>query len=322
MSNYSTSPTVLVVYDRPEEIRDLLEPRFPELRIGFATSAAEIIERLAELQPAVVFSMKHSGFPGPLHRPVVHHPGVQWVQVGGSGYEHLQPWDAERLTVTHCAGVLAPYLAETVTAAMLTLNGGFLHYRDEQRRTRWSPGGFAPLREQTLLVVGVGAVGGHVADNARALGMRVLGVRRESTPHPSVDEMHCFDRFLDVVGAADWVSLHLRETPATRFVVDARALAAMRRGASLINTARGGLVDEAALLAALESGHIRAAYLDVFETEPLPADSPLWRRNDVLITPHVADAVHDWPRRFTAFFADNLERWLGGDTLHNVVADT
>ena len=93
----------------------------------------------------------------------------------------------------------------------------------------------------------------------------------------------------------------------------------MKPGAFLINTARGAIVDEPALVAALDNGHLCGAYLDVFETEPLPADSPLWRMSNVVVTPHVADAVPDWPARFAAFFADNLERWLAGRPLANVV---
>ena len=106
---------------------------------------------------------------------------------------------------------------------------------------------------------------------------------------------------------------------ATRHLVDAAALAAMRPGAFLLNAARGAVVDEAALVDALRDGHLGGAYLDVFETEPLPAASPLWAMDNVLITPHASDVVVGWPARFAAHFADNLERWLAGKTLENVV---
>ena len=111
----------------------------------------------------------------------------------------------------------------------------------------------------------------------------------------------------------------MRLNPATRGLLSRDAFAAMKPGAYLVNTARGPVVDEAALIDALRSGHIAGAYLDVFDTEPLPAESPLWAMPNVLITPHSADNIHGWPRRFATLFADNLERWRAGEPLLNVV---
>ncbi len=310
---------VLVLHDRPEDFRDYLGGRFPNLEIAYATSAEEVPPALERLQPQVVFSIKQPNFPPPGHRPAVDFPSVRWFQVGGSGYEHIVPWDGERLTVTNCAGVLARFLAETVTGAMLMLNGGFLRYRDQQRRAAWEQHAFRPLIGQTLAVVGLGTIGGHVAENAKALGMRVLAVRRSAEGHPAVDALHPPADLQRVLGEADVVSLHVRLSGETRHLMGREALAAMKPGALLINTARGPVVDEAALIAALESGHLAGAYLDVFETEPLPPDSPLWRMDRVFITPHVADSVPDWPWRYSVLFADNLERWLAGEPLENLV---
>ena len=310
---------VLVLHDRPEDFRAALDTRFPELAIAYATTAEEVLAELERGRPEVVFSIKQPNFPPPAHRPAVDSPTVKWFQVGGSGYEHILPWDGERLTVTNCAGVLAPFQAETVTAAILMLNGGFLRYLDQQRRGEWRQHAFRPLAGQTIAVVGVGQIGGLVAANAKALGMRVLGLRRSDRPHPAVDRLYPPEALYQVLAEADVVSLHLRLDETTRHSIGAEALAAMKPGAFLINTARGPVVDEGALIAALESGHLSGAYLDVFETEPLPAESPLWGLPNVILTPHVADAVPDWPARFAAFFADNLERWLAGEPLENVV---
>jgi phosphoglycerate dehydrogenase-like enzyme len=314
-----THPSVLVVYDRPEDFRDLLEVRFPDLPIAYAGSPAEVPVALEAARPEVVLSIKHTEFPGETHRPIVDCPTVRWVQVGGSGFEHLLPWDGDRLTVTNCAGVLSRFLAESVTGAIIMLNGHFVRYLDQQRAAVWRMHPFRTLSEQTLLVVGLGQIGSHVAANAKALGMRVLAIRRTQTPHPAVDGLYPPEALHEVLGQVDIVSLHLRLSEETRHLIDARALAAMKPGALLVNTARGPIVDEAALIEALESGHLGGAYLDVFETEPLPPESPLWRLDNVIVTPHAAENIDDWPRRFAAFFADNLDRWRAGEPLENLV---
>ena len=179
---------------------------------------------------------------------------------------------------------------------------------------------FPPIAGRTLLVVGLGAVGACVAHNAKALGMRVLGVRGTPAPHPAADEVHGPDALMALLPAADFVSLHVRLNEATRGLLSREALGAMKPGAYLINTARGGVVDEAALIDALRTGHLGGAYLDVFETEPLPDESPLWTMPNVLVTPHASDNVLGWPRRFAELFADNLDRWRAGRPLLNRVS--
>ncbi len=166
------------------------------------------------------------------------------------------------MTVTNGAGVLAPYLAESVTGAMLALGCGFLNYVEQQRARQWNPVTFTPLRDRTLLVVGFGRIGECVARNAKALGMRVLAIRGTPAPHPAADEMHGPDALHALLPRADFVSLHVRLNPATRAMRAREGLAAMRPGAYLVNTSRGPVVDETALVDALRSGHLAGAYLD------------------------------------------------------------
>ena len=310
---------VLIAHDEPDHFRDLLAARFPDVEFAYATSPQGVIEALAQHDPEIAFSIKHPGFPGDAHVPIPAHPSVRWIQIGGSGFDHLLPWDASRITVTNGAGVLAPYLAESVTGGMLALGCGFLNYVEQQRARQWRPVAFTPLRGRTLLVVGFGKIGECVARNAKALGMRVLAIRGTPAPHPAADEVHGPDALHALLPEADFVSLHVRLNPQTRGMLSRAALAAMRPGAYLVNTSRGPVVDEAALIDALRSGRLAGAYLDVFETEPLPAESPLWSMPNVLITPHASDNVHGWPRRFATLFADNLDRWRAGEPLLNWV---
>ena len=311
---------VLIAHNEPDDFRDLLAERFPDLGFVYATTAEEVVEGLRAHDPEAVFSIKHPGSPDPVHAPISRHPSVRWIQVGGSGFDHLAPWDAGRITVTNGAGVLAPYLAESVTGAMLALACGFPNYAAQQRERRWRPVSFTPLRGRTLLVVGFGRIGECVARNAKALGMRVLATRATPAPHPSADEVHGPDALPGLLPRADFASLHVRLDEATRGLLSREAIAAMKRGACLVNTSRGAVVDEAALIDALRSGHLAGAYLDVFETEPLPAESPLWSLPNVIVTPHASDNIVGWPRRFAELFADNLDRWRAGEPLRNVVS--
>ena len=311
--------TVLIAHNEPDDVRDLLAARFPGVGFAYAPTAEAVVEGLSRHDPEVVFSVKHPGFPGPAHAPIPGHPSVRWIQVGGSGFDHLVPWDEGRITVTNGAGVLAPYLAETVTGAMLALGCGFPGYWEQQRAREWRPVPFTPLRGRTLLVVGFGRIGECVARNAKALGMRVAAVRGRPAPHPEADEMHGPGALLELLPAADFVSIHVRLNDATRGLFSRRAFTAMKPGAFLVNTSRGAVLDEPALIEALRAGHLAGAYLDVFETEPLPVESPLWAMPNVLITPHASDNVVGWPRRFAELFADNLERWRAGEPLLNVV---
>ncbi|MDP9137577.1 MAG: D-2-hydroxyacid dehydrogenase, partial [Pseudomonadota bacterium] len=247
---------IVVIYDRPKDIQEYLAVRFPDIQFFHAVDAEEVRKQLAENEPEVIFSIKT-----PTVSPVPHHqaanfPSVRWVHVGGSGYEHLGSWDPARTVVTHSAGVLAPYLAETVTGAMLALNGNFLAYAEQQSRRKWRPLAFRPLAGQVMLVVGLGQIGGHVASNAQALGMHVIGIRKSQLPHPAVNELYRPEALREILPRADVVSVHLRLSKSTRYLIDSRAFAVMKPGAIFINTSRGAVVDEAALVSALRDNRL------------------------------------------------------------------
>lgn len=309
---------VLVAFDQCELLKATLSS-CDGAEFCYVSEPGDLERTLDKFQPEIVFSIKGPRFNADAHRPIVNYPSVKWVQVGGSGYDHFLGWDRRRLTVTNCAGVLSEYLAETVTGAMIALNSNLFDYWDNQKLPVWKPGEFRPLSEQTILIVGLGKIGRCVARNAKALGMRVLAVRRTQARDPNVDYMFGPDELRSNVGEADVVTVHLRLSSETEQLFDGNMFSAMKRGVTFINTSRGKVVDERALIEALQSGQIGKAYLDVFEREPLPLDNPLWALDNVLLTPHCSDNVEGWPIKFAEFFVDNLKRWISGQPLINEV---
>ena len=313
------APRLLVLHDDPEPFVDLLRERFPDLSWQTCTSEDAVSRRLAEVEPEIVYSIKCPGIPGPAHRTILECPSLAWIQVGGAGVDHLVPWDSQRLAVTNCAGVLSPFMAEYVLGAILMCNFGFPTYRRQQQAALWRQNDWTAAAGKTLLIVGLGRIGQQTAKLAKAVGLRVIGMRQRPEIPKAVDAVFPPDRLHHVLAEADFVVLHVPLTEATHHLIDAAALACMKPSAILINCARGPVVDEAALIAALDAGQLSGAVLDVFAEEPLAADSPLWALDEVIVTPHVSDSVADWQQRFAGFFADNLERWLAGRPLENVV---
>lgn len=310
---------VLIFAEEAATIVSHIAGRLPGERLLAVQDPGGLDAALAE-SPDCAFTIRAPSLPAPHHVRVITSPAIRWFQVGGSGYEHIAGrWDPKEVRVTNAQGVLAPFLAETCIGAMLALNHGLIAYRDQQKARIWRGIPFRPLMGQTLLIVGAGAIGGQLAERASALGLRVIAIRRSASPVAGADEVRPPEALSASLSEADIVSVHLRLTPETKGMFDAALFAQMKPGALFLNTARGGHVVEADLAAALGSGQLRAAYIDVTSTEPLPAESPLWDVPNLLISPHVADGVSDWVERFADLFADNLLRWRAGESLINEV---
>ena len=170
-------------------------------------------------------------------------------------------------------------------------------------------------------MLGLGSIGTQIARLAQALGIEVIGIRR--SPRRAGDvvaEIHPLQALANVLPRCQWLAIACPLTDETRRSIDAAMLAHLPRGAHVVNVARGEIVDERALIAALRSGHIAGAYLDVFEQEPLPADSPLWDLPNVIISPHNAWASSGNDARVEALFVENFEGWLAGVAMKNEVA--
>jgi phosphoglycerate dehydrogenase-like enzyme len=189
-----------------------------------------------------------------------------------------------------------------------------------QRRREWNRIFTSTLEGKTLLIVGVGQIGGGAATHAKNFGMRVIGTRRSGAPHPDVEQMHRPEALHDLLPQADFVLVNTALTPETRFIIADKEFALMRDGAGFVNMSRGGLVDPAALDRALRSGKLSGAIIDVTYPEPPPADWPFWDTPNLVITPHVlSDDIENYVPRTLDLFFNNLRHHFAGEPLTNVV---
>lgn len=256
-------------------------------------------------------------------------PGLRWVHsgaagVGGSLHPTMRSSDVQ---FTNSAGIHGPPMAETVVAMALYFARGLDLAARSQANARWGADAVlaadSPVREvagSTALVVGYGGVGREVGSRLAALGARVIGVRR-TLPNqgPSEHNVVGADALHSVLPNADLLVLTVPGTGETQHLVGASELALLPRGSVLINVARGPVVNEPALIQALRSGHLRGAALDVFEEEPLPGASELWRLPNVLITPHVSAVGRGFWDRQIRLIEQNISRYLHGRPLLNLV---
>jgi phosphoglycerate dehydrogenase-like enzyme len=255
-------------------------------------------------------------------------PRLRWVHATSAGAGEqvrragLPPEALERVRVTTSSGVHAVPLAEFTVLGLLAVAKELPRLVADQRARAW-PEVRRPLRElrgQTLFLVGLGAIGREVARLAKALGMHTVGFRRTQGPPPGfVDEVHGPERLPDLAGRADAVVVSLPHTEATTGLVDRATIDRLPPGCIFVNVGRGKVVDEPALIEALRGRRIAGAVLDVFATEPLPPDSPLWTLPNVLVTPHAAALSARENQRIVDLFVANLRRYLDGQPLENVV---
>ncbi|GBC95299.1 Glycerate dehydrogenase [bacterium HR16] len=258
----------------------------------------------------------------------VHCRRLRWIQFLGAGIEgSLSP---ELLTsdiiLTNASGVHAIPIAEHVFGMMLMFARGLHRCVRQQMRAEWNRDGF---REQvrelygaTLGVVGLGAIGAAVAERGKAFGMRVLATRRHPQQRTeSVDVLLPPAQLPDLLRESEYVVLCVPLTHETRHLIGEAELRQMRRDAILINISRGAVVDQPALIRALQEGWIAGAGLDVFDPEPLPADSPLWQMSNVILSPHVSGVTPHYGARAAEIFLRNLRAFLAGDpaSMVNVV---
>ena len=315
----SHQPRLLLHTDRPEVAQSVLARTHPDLPVATCGTYQGLAGAIEACGAEVVYSVRFAGTPG-FPRPVLVDSGtVRWVSVGGSGTDHLQPWDPARVIITNAAGVAAGVMAEYALGAMLTFSLGLRDFARQQQARRWTAGSVEPIAGKTLLILGLGHTGEALAMRAKALGLVTLGVRARPRPTDHVDEVHGIETLPALWPRADIICCCVPLLPSTRGLVGGEAFAAMKPGVMLVDVSRGGVIDEIELVKALEAGRIRGAALDVFATEPLPSDNPLWGFENVIITPHCSSVYEGWEERSVGMFADNLSRYRRGEPLTNVV---
>ncbi len=305
-------PRLVIVTPDAEGFRAYISRQLPQLELAIAPSddlrAAQALVREADMLLAWQL-------PPDL---LTEAPRLRWVQSFGAGVDHLLAANLPAgVTITRIVDAFGPAMAEYVLGYCCATTLNIRRILEQQRRAEWKPFNASLLRGKTAVVVGLGSIGRDVCRLLDAAGLRVLGVSRSGRPLPEVKLTFRVDELERALPEADFLVLALPLTPATRSLLGARQLELLPPDAWLINIARGAIVIESDLLAALRRGAIGGAVLDVFEQEPLPPEHPFWRMDNVIVTPHVAGP--DDTELIARQFVENYRRLESGQPLLGVV---
>jgi len=312
--------TVLVLANPADRELKLLGELPPETSLAVGDSP----EAFTRAAPEAAVILNWSGSGGLLPRVFSMCPRVRWVHARSAGLDNvLFPEIVESpVTLTNGSGVFSPPLGEFALGAILFFAKGFRRMIRSQEAGVWDQFDMPEIAGQTVGILGYGDIGRAVATRVRAMGMRVLAVKRHVLPYhadPLVDKIYSPDARLEMIERSDYIVACAPLTPETRGMLGEPEFAAMKPEAVVINIGRGPVIDEAAMVRALSEGRIKGAGLDVFDTEPLPAGHALYNLKNVLLSPHCADHTPDWLDRGMRFFLEQFERFRKGEPLLNVV---
>jgi len=286
-----------------EQVHTTLNRALPGVHVACAGAAEDVPEQPVD----AVITPTLPWLPQALARV----QGCRWVHFLSAGVEKIWsmpvPW--AHLTLSKSSGIHGPQMSEYALGALLHFSKGFDRFIEQSRQHQWQRFWLDELTGQTLMVLGGGLIGAAVAQRARVFGMRVIAVKRRPDPQEWADLTVDLQAARSHLGTVNALVVCLPLTAATRGVVDHDVLAALAPGAVLVDISRGGVVRNDAVVALLDAGHLRGAALDVFETQPLPASSPLWNRPDVLLTPHVSGTSPHYLERALQVFLTNAEAW-------------
>lgn len=241
-------------------------------------------------------------------------PKLEWVQSFGSGTDNIKGHSslAPNVVVANVHGIHGPQLSEAAFAAMLSFARNIPLTVGNQDKRSWERAVPTLLAGKIVGIFGLGAIASELAPRCTAFGMRVIGISGTARDVAGFSRVYGRNALIKAVSALDYLIVLTPYTPETHHILGREVFKAMKPGACLINLARGGVVDEAALLAALDAGDIAGAALDVFETEPLPEAHPFWAHPKVIITPHIAGFHDGYPEQAYQTIAANVDRYLEG----------
>jgi phosphoglycerate dehydrogenase-like enzyme len=309
-------------WQTPKSQVDRLRKRFPEINFRHAFTDEEASKAIETTDIALASRLSSA--------MVERAPRLRWVHSTAAAVANLLPlpeFAARGILLTNSRGIQAAPIAEHVMGGLLVLARRFNIMFDAQRERRWIQNELTrdawpwSLLGRKMTVLGLGTIGQEVARRAHAFGMSVTGIRRrfEQPAPPFVANVVGPDRLHDALRGCDVLVISVPSLPGTDSLIGAKEIALLNGGAIIINVARGRIVDEAALIAAIRSGHLGGAVLDVFEREPLNPGSPLWSLPNVIISPHSAGVRPDHWDEVIDLFSENLRRFQRGEPLLNMV---
>jgi len=299
---------ILLAMADAQEYRKDLQPKFPELTIHAVTTEEGIRQHADRVEVLITIYRVADDL---LKQAV----NLKWIQVITSGVNYLltRPSLRKNIIITTGRGIHGPQVSEMAILLMLALNRNFSENVKNQERRAWVRWKSKLLYHKKVGILGIGFIGEELARKCKAFGMTVYGIDIVKRDLDCVDFFHGPEDLANVAEEVDYLVLVAPSTPETEKIVGKHLLAHMKRTAFLLNLARGELVDEAALMEALESGQIAGAALDALPVEPLPSEHPLWSTKNLIITPHVAGESDIYRQQVLPIIEENLRRFLSGE---------
>ena len=311
----------LILLTFPEPIRNVyrdgLAEAFPQLQIDMVDHHSKVDPYIGEANILVTFGAHISD------HVLEKATNLRWVQALGTGVDGIvdSPGLRDGVIVTNLRGLHGASVSESVLTGMLALSRNVPRAVRSQDAGRWDRFPVDLVKGKTVGILGVGTIAAELAPRCQALGMTVIGITSAPRSVAGFDRMVPRGELFDIVGTLDHLVLLIPYTTETHGIVGAAVLGRMKRSAFLINVARGGIVDQPALVDALQARRIAGAALDVFAEEPLPEGHPLWTMPNVLITPHMAGFHAGYPQEALPIVIENIRHFLAGDVdgMTNVV---
>jgi len=302
-------PTKVLIFDGHAEIyRDRLRADFPDLRFVLARGLSDLPPDLSDIDVLISFGIELNDV---FYRRATR---LKWIQCLATGVDHVLRWPSLKpeTLLTSGRGVHGAPMRETVVYLMMGVSRGVARLVADQKAHVWDRRFYGLLMGKIAVIAGVGVVGGAIGQLLKAFDMHVVGVTRTPRAVDGFDDMMPTDRLREAAARADFLINVLPANAANAGLFDREVFAAMKRSAYYINAGRGQTVDEAALIEALREGRIAGAGLDVFQTEPLPPDSPFWDLPNVFITPHLGGYTSEYEDLIMPIITENMRLFLAG----------